>query len=60
MGQRGAGLKLVRTRDEAPDYIDIEPNEVTIEPEPPRAPKAGAPSSSPGVPYKPEVEPAAE
>jgi CPA2 family monovalent cation:H+ antiporter-2 len=45
---------------EAPDYIDIEPNEVTIEPEPPRAPKAGAPSSSPGVPYKPEVVPAAE
>ena len=46
---------------EEPDYIDIEPDEITtIEPEPPRAPKAGAPSSSPGVPYKPEVEPAAE
>ena len=51
--------------DEA-DYIDIEPDEVIVAPEPepvpepPRAPKAGAPSSSPGVPYKPEVEPAAE
>ncbi len=51
--------------DEA-DYIDMEPDEVIVAPEPepvpepPRAPKAGAPSSSPGVPYKPEVEPAAE
>jgi CPA2 family monovalent cation:H+ antiporter-2 len=49
------------------DYIDIEPDDVIAvesepepEPEAPRAPKAGAPSSSPGVPYKPEVEPAAE
>jgi CPA2 family monovalent cation:H+ antiporter-2 len=39
------------------DYIDIEPNP---EPEAPRSPRAGGPSSSPGVPYKPEVEPAAE
>ena len=39
------------------DYIDIEPNP---EPEPQRSPKAGGPSSSPGVPYKSEVEPAAE
>ena len=50
---------------EEQDYIDIEPDEViAVEPEPepeaPRAPKAGGPSSSPGVPYKPEVEPAAE
>ncbi len=42
------------------DYIDVEPDVVTSEPERPRAPRAGAPSSSPGVPYKPEVEPAAE
>jgi CPA2 family monovalent cation:H+ antiporter-2 len=41
------------------DYIDIEPNPEP-EPEAPRSPRAGGPSSSPGVPYKPEVEPAAE
>jgi CPA2 family monovalent cation:H+ antiporter-2 len=41
------------------DYIDIEPNPEP-EPEAPRTPRAGGPSSSPGVPYKPEVEPAAE
>ena len=43
--------------EEELDYIDIEPNP---EPEPQRSPKAGGPSSSPGVPYKSEVEPAAE
>jgi CPA2 family monovalent cation:H+ antiporter-2 len=43
--------------EEELDYIDIEPDP---EPEPPRSPKAGAPASAPGVPYKPEAEPAAE
>jgi CPA2 family monovalent cation:H+ antiporter-2 len=42
------------------DYIDVEADVVTSEPERPRTPRAGAPSSSPGVPYKPKVEPAAE
>jgi CPA2 family monovalent cation:H+ antiporter-2 len=46
------------------DYIDIEPDPVEPEPEPvpepPRSPRAAGPASAPGVPYKPEVEPAAE
>jgi CPA2 family monovalent cation:H+ antiporter-2 len=46
--------------EEELDYIDIEPDPVAPEPEAPRAAKAGAPASAPGVPYKPEVEPAAE
>ncbi len=50
----------VEAAAEETDYIDVEPDAVTVEPEPPRTPKAGAPSTSPGVPYKPEVEPAAE
>ena len=46
---------------EEPDYIDIEPD--TIEPAPPapaRPPKAAGPSSSPGVPYRPEPESTAQ
>jgi hypothetical protein len=48
----------VDTVEEELDYIDIEPD--PVEPEPSRSPKAGSPASAPGVPYKPEVEPAAE
>jgi CPA2 family monovalent cation:H+ antiporter-2 len=50
----------VETVEEELDYIDIEPDPVEPEPEPSRSPKAGGPASAPGVPYKPEVEPAAE
>lgn len=47
--------------EEELDYIDVELDPVEPEPaEPPRAPKAGGPSSAPGVPYKPEPEPVAE
>jgi CPA2 family monovalent cation:H+ antiporter-2 len=50
--------------EEELDYIDVEPDPVEPEPqpvaEPPRSPKAAGPASAPGVPYKPEVEPAAE
>jgi CPA2 family monovalent cation:H+ antiporter-2 len=46
--------------EEELDYIDIEPDPVVPDVEPPRPPKASGPASAPGVPYKPEVEPAAE
>jgi hypothetical protein len=42
------------------DYIDIELDPVASEVEPPAPQKAAAPASAPGVPFKPEVEPAAE
>jgi hypothetical protein len=50
----------VDTVEEELDYIDIEPDPVEPEPQPLRSPKAGGPASAPGVPYKSEVEPAAE
>jgi hypothetical protein len=50
----------LETVEEELDYIDIEPDPVEPEPEPSRSPKAAGPASAPGVPYKPEVEPAAE
>jgi CPA2 family monovalent cation:H+ antiporter-2 len=53
-------IVAVETVEEELDYIDIEPDPVEPEPEPSRSPKAGGPASAPGVPYKPEVEPAAE
>ncbi|MEO7221858.1 MAG: hypothetical protein ABIY37_05245, partial [Devosia sp.] len=52
--------EIIPEVEEELDYIDIEPDPVVSEVETPRPPKAGGPASAAGVPYKPEVEPAAE